>query len=48
LACDVEETDPRKDPRRKRCLKNPVPAVVTTGFEDFWKGGSEPIALSEK
>jgi hypothetical protein len=28
--------------------ENPVPAVPTTGFEEFWKGGSEPTTLSEK
>jgi hypothetical protein len=33
---------------RNQCLKNMVPAVATTGFEDFWKGGSEPMILSEK
>ncbi len=22
--------------------------MVATGFEDFWKGGSEPMTLSEK
>ena len=32
----------------KPSLKNPVPAVATTGFEDFWKGGSESMTLSEK
>jgi len=34
-------------PRRKRCLKKSVSGVATTGFEDFWKGGSEPMTVSE-
>ena len=29
-------------------MENPAPAVATAGFEDFWKGGLEPITLSGK
>ena len=32
----------------QRYLKNPVPAVVTTGFEDFRKDGSGPMTLLER
>ena len=32
----------------QRCLRNLASGVVATGREDFWKGGSEPMAQSEK
>ncbi len=32
----------------QRYLRNLASGVVATGREDFWKGGSEPMALSEK
>ena len=35
-------------PRTKRCLRNPIPAVATTGLEDFWKGASKPMSPSEQ
>jgi len=44
----MKKSRSQEKPRRKWCLENPVPSVATTGFEDFWKGGSEPMTLSEK
>ena len=44
----MKKSRSQERPHRKWCLENPVPSVATTGFEDFWKGGSEPITLSEK
>ena len=32
----------------QRCLTNLASGVVAPGRDDFWKGGSEPMALSEK
>jgi hypothetical protein len=45
---NISDIRSQKRPRKKGCLKNPVSAVATWGFEEFWKGGSEPITLSEK
>ena len=44
----MKKSRSQERPRRKWCLENPVPSGATTGFEDFWKGGSEPMTLSEK
>jgi hypothetical protein len=44
----MKKSRSQERPRRKWCLENPVPSVATTGFKDFWKGGSEPMARSEK
>jgi hypothetical protein len=44
----MKKSRSQERPRRKWCLENPVPSVATMGFEDFWKGGSEPMTLWEK
>ena len=43
----MKKSIPRKTPK-EAVSENPVPAVAITGFEDFWKDGSEPMTLSEK
>jgi hypothetical protein len=44
----LKKSRSQERPRRKWCLENPVPSVATRGFEDFWKGGSEPMILSKQ
>jgi hypothetical protein len=44
----MKKSRSQERPRGKWYLEDPVPSVATTGFEGFWKGGSEPMTLSEK
>ena len=47
LVVTTENSVPPQCFGAQRCL-NPASGVVATGREDFRKGGSEPMALSEK